>query len=44
VRWIEKVLEVALERQPEAIVEVPAVASSAVATTTTDGQGGVVKH
>jgi ATP-dependent Lon protease len=46
VRWIEKVLEVALERQPEAIVDVPAVASSSstVTTTTTDGQGGVVKH
>jgi ATP-dependent Lon protease len=43
VRWIEKVLEVALERQPEPIVEVPAVASS-VATTAADGQGGVVKH
>jgi ATP-dependent Lon protease len=44
VRWIEKVLEVALERQPEPIVDVPAVASSSVATATTDGQGGVVKH
>jgi len=43
VRWIEKVLEVALERQPEPIVDVPAVASS-VATATADGQGGVVKH
>ncbi|MFL6635142.1 MAG: endopeptidase La, partial [Massilia sp.] len=46
VRWIEKVLEVALERLPEPIVEVPAVASSSssVATATNDGQGGVVKH
>jgi ATP-dependent Lon protease len=46
VRWIEKVLEVALERQPEPIVDVPAVAasSSTVATATSDGQGGVVKH
>jgi ATP-dependent Lon protease len=46
VRWIEKVLEVALERQPEAIVEVPAVASSSSTVTpaTSDGQGGVVKH
>jgi ATP-dependent Lon protease len=47
VRWIEKVLEVALERQPEPIVDVPAVAassSSSVATATSDGQGGVVKH
>ena len=43
VRWIEKVLEVALERQPEPIVDVPAVAST-VTTTTADGQGGVVKH
>jgi ATP-dependent Lon protease len=46
VRWIEKVLEVALERQPEPIVDVPAVASSSstVTTATSDGQGGVVKH
>jgi ATP-dependent Lon protease len=44
VRWIEKVLEVALERQPEPIVDVPAVASSSVTTTSADGQGGVVKH
>jgi ATP-dependent Lon protease len=45
VRWIEKVLEVALERQPEPIVDVPAVAaSSSVPSATTDGQGGVVKH
>jgi ATP-dependent Lon protease len=45
VRWIEKVLEVALERQPEALVDVPAVASAAApVTATTDGQGGVVKH
>ena len=43
VRWIEKVLEVALERQPEPIVDVPAVASS-VTTAAADGQGGVVKH
>jgi ATP-dependent Lon protease len=46
VRWIEKVLEVALERQPEPIVDVPAVAasSSSVTTAASDGQGGVVKH
>jgi ATP-dependent Lon protease len=43
VRWIEKVLEVALERQPEAIVDVPAVASS-VTPTAADSQGEVVKH
>jgi ATP-dependent Lon protease len=37
---------VALERQPEPIVDVPAVAasSSSVTTATSDGQGGVVKH
>jgi ATP-dependent Lon protease len=47
VRWIEKVLEVALERQPEALpVEVAPVApvAAAAATATTEGQGGVVKH
>jgi ATP-dependent Lon protease len=43
VRWIEKVLEVALERQPQAIVDVPAVASS-VTPTTADSQSEVVKH
>jgi ATP-dependent Lon protease len=42
VRWIEKVLEIALERQPEPLVEVPAV--SVAATATAEGQGGVVKH
>ncbi|WP_208277505.1 endopeptidase La [Massilia oculi] len=41
VRWIEKVLEVALERQPEALSDVPAVA---VAPAPTEGQGEVVKH
>jgi ATP-dependent Lon protease len=41
VRWIEKVLEIALERQPEAIVEVQAVPVTSAAT---DGQGDVVKH
>jgi len=41
VRWIEKVLEVALERQPEALPDVPAVA---VAPAPTEGQGEVVKH
>jgi ATP-dependent Lon protease len=42
VRWIEKVLEVALERQPEPIVDVPAV--SVAPTAAAEGQGGVVKH
>jgi len=41
VRWIEKVLEVALERQPEALADVPAVA---VAPAPSEGQGEVVKH
>jgi ATP-dependent Lon protease len=46
VRWIEKVLEVALERQPEPIVDVPAVAAAAATpvAATAEGQGGVVKH
>jgi ATP-dependent Lon protease len=46
VRWIEKVLEVALERQPEPIVDVPAVAAAAAApvAAAAEGQGGVVKH
>jgi ATP-dependent Lon protease len=42
VRWIEKVLEVALERQPVPVVDVPAV--PVAAATTTDAQGDVVKH
>ncbi|HAV37721.1 MAG TPA: endopeptidase La [Massilia sp.] len=42
VRWIEKVLEVALERQPEALVEVPAV--SVTPSSSAEGQGDVVKH
>ena len=41
VRWIEKVLEVALERQPEALTDVPAVA---VAPAPAEGQSDVVKH
>ncbi len=41
VRWIEKVLEVALERQPEALADVPAVA---VAPAPSEGQSEVVKH
>jgi len=43
VRWIEKVLEVALERQPEPLVDVPAVAAVA-ATTPTEAKTEVVKH
>jgi ATP-dependent Lon protease len=43
VRWIEKVLEVALERQPEALVEV-AAAPVAVTPTATEGSTDVVKH
>ncbi|ATQ77273.1 endopeptidase La [Massilia violaceinigra] len=46
VRWIDKVLEIALERMPTAVVEVPAVAAVA-ATTQVDGaapQTDIVKH
>ena len=43
VRWIDKVLEIALERAPTAIVETPAVAAVSPAVTA-DGQGEVVKH
>ena len=41
VRWIEKVLEIALERQPEALADVPAVA---VTPAPSEGQSEVVKH
>jgi ATP-dependent Lon protease len=44
VRWIDKVLEVALERQPVPLVDVPAVEDVAVAAAKTDGQVEVVKH
>jgi ATP-dependent Lon protease len=44
VRWIDKVLEIALERQPEAIVETPPVEAVAAAAAKVDGQGEVVKH
>jgi len=44
VRWIDKVLEIALERQPEALVEVPAVEAVAAAAVKTDATGEVVKH
>ncbi|MDQ1815568.1 endopeptidase La [Massilia sp. CCM 9210] len=46
VRWIDKVLEIALERMPTAVVEVPAVAAVA-ATPQVDGaapQTDIVKH
>ncbi|NHZ61540.1 endopeptidase La [Massilia genomosp. 1] len=46
VRWIDKVLEIALERMPTPVVEVPAVAAVAAATAV-DGvapQTDVVKH
>ncbi|MHA4871415.1 endopeptidase La [Duganella sp. PWIR1] len=44
VRWIDKVLEIALERQPEPLVETAPVEAVAAAATKTDGQGEVVKH
>ncbi|NHZ99621.1 endopeptidase La [Massilia sp. CCM 8734] len=48
VRWIDKVLEIALERMPTPVVEVPAVAAvAAAAATAVDGvapQTDVVKH
>ncbi|MBC7860183.1 MAG: endopeptidase La, partial [Burkholderiaceae bacterium] len=44
VRWIDKVLEIALERQPEALAEVPAVEAVAAAAAKTDAAGEVVKH
>ena len=42
VRWIEKVLEIALERQPEALPDTPAVAMASPAPS--EAQGEVVKH
>jgi len=42
VRWIEKVLEIALERQPEALPDTPAVAVASPAPS--EAQGEVVKH
>ena len=42
-RWIEKVLEVALERLPEPIVDAPAAVAVAPAAAA-DGQTEVVKH
>ncbi|MEC5160760.1 ATP-dependent Lon protease [Janthinobacterium sp. CG_23.3] len=44
VRWIDKVLEIALERAPEALVEVPAVEAVAAAAAKPDVAGEVVKH
>ncbi|WP_374580990.1 endopeptidase La [Pseudoduganella sp.] len=43
VRWIDKVLEVALERQPEPIVEVATAVEVPAVASTTDGSE-VVKH
>jgi ATP-dependent Lon protease len=43
VRWIDKVLEIALERSPEAVVDVAAVAA-VTATPQADGKTDVVKH
>jgi len=43
VRWIEKVLEVALERQPEPVTDVPAVAAVAAAAPA-EVKAEVVKH
>ncbi|MYM67419.1 endopeptidase La [Pseudoduganella sp. FT55W] len=44
VRWIDKVLEIALERQPEPLTETAPVEAVAAAATKADGQGDVVKH
>ncbi|MBA5687665.1 endopeptidase La [Rugamonas apoptosis] len=44
VRWIDKVLEIALERMPEALVETAAVEAVAAAAAKADGQTEVVKH
>ncbi|WP_373986810.1 endopeptidase La [Duganella sp. BuS-21] len=44
VRWIDKVLEIALERQPEPLVETAPVEAVAAAAAKTDGPGEVVKH
>jgi len=41
VRWIEKVLEIALERQPQPLVDDPAVA---VAPAPVEAKPEVVKH
>jgi ATP-dependent Lon protease len=43
VRWIDKVLEIALERQPEGLVEV-AVSGPVASTPQVEGQTDIVKH
>ncbi|MDH6158171.1 endopeptidase La [Janthinobacterium sp. CG_23.4] len=44
VRWIDKVLEIALERTPEPLVEVAAVEAVTAAAAKPDAAGEVVKH
>jgi ATP-dependent Lon protease len=44
VRWIDKVLEIALERQPVALTEVEAPVDTAVAQTAGQADPNVVKH
>ena len=44
VRWIDKVLEIALERMPEALTEVAAVGAVTAAAAKPDAAGEVVKH
>ncbi|MET0320799.1 MAG: S16 family serine protease, partial [Duganella sp.] len=44
VRWIDKVLEIALERQPEPLSETAPVEAVAAAAAKPDGQTEVVKH
>jgi ATP-dependent Lon protease len=44
VRWIDKVLEIALERLPEPLTETAPVEAVAAAAAKADGQTEVVKH
>ena len=44
VRWIDKVLEIALERMPEPLTETAPVEAVAAAAVKADGQTEVVKH
>jgi ATP-dependent Lon protease len=44
VRWIDKVLEIALERHPVALVEVAAPVPAVTTTPQAEGQPDVVKH
>jgi len=44
VRWIEKVLEVALERQPEPLADVAAAPVAVTPSAATEGSTEVVKH